>query len=618
MTRHPREDVGTTLAGRFQITGVLGEGGMAVAYRAVDLKHDRPAAVKVLQADETRSEEFRKRFEREAKLADHAFHPHILPIWDSGDADGVFYIAMPLADYDLRAVIEQNPHGIEPRRAMRIIAQIGYALDFAHERHIVHRDVKPENILVIEQQTAGEYAYLADFGIAKDVASDEKLTGTRFVPMSPSTAAPEQITGEGTLDGRIDQYALACTLYHALCGRPPFVADSTRDMLVAHLFQDAPPASTVNAALPIAINNVLARGMAKAPEDRFESCQELVTHARSALGVDLDELPETPPRDVAVEEDPNKTFLDPGRLAAAGAAGARTAVEDMPPPLPPDFGRTVVEDIPAPDPNATRHVGEHDRDGDGEPVAWYRRTPVVVGALVAVAVIGVVVALAAGGGGKSKAATDRASAGPAAVSPATTTTTTPPTTTGSTTTAPPGSTTPDPGSQPHDGLPAPSSGRYRQADMTELWKHIPYDRCSPIRWSGGADVTAIGTEPPGATAAIKCGLSAGHDLTAYYLMFNTDNRMNSAFRSYINGGAFGHTYDVRERSCGGRRAGTAEWGNGGHAQGHVDCVATALQGGGFDYGVVWTAPAINVLSLLQDSSSMRTTYRHRRASGPLL
>ena len=317
--RHPGVDVGTTLAGRFKIIGYVGGGGMAFVYRAVDLKHDRPAAVKVLQTRQTRTEEFRRRFEREANLAERGAHPHILPIWDAGEDHGVFYIAMPLADHDLGAMIESHPQGIDPRRAIRIVTQIAHALDFAHARGIIHRDVKPENIVVLEGQAVGDYAYLTDFGIAKDVGSDEQLTGTHL-PMSPSTAAPEQIAGKGTLDGRVDQYALACTLYEALSGKTPFTADNARDMLIAHMFHDPAPISTINASLPVALNNVFAKGLAKAPDERYASCQELVERARDALGVatETDAEPVVPPRDTRHRDGPEQDLPRPGTARRPG------------------------------------------------------------------------------------------------------------------------------------------------------------------------------------------------------------------------------------------------------------------------------------------------------------
>jgi serine/threonine-protein kinase len=607
---HPGVDVGTTLAGRFKLTGLLGGGGMAFVYRALDLKNDRPAAVKVLQTRQTRTEEFRKRFERESRLAEHSFHPNILPIWDAGEDGGVFYIATPLADYDLGALIAQHPQGIDPRRVMRIVNQVAHALDFAHSRNIVHRDVKPENILILEHQAAGDHAFLADFGIAKDVGSDERLTGTRFTPMSPTTAAPEQISGDRELDGRTDQYALTCTLYEALCGQPVYQAQSAHEMLRAHLYGEPQPITLVNRSLPVALNNVLAQGMAREPQDRYASCQELVAEARDALGVPAEaEIAGPDLRDTEAEDelDEGKTVLDPGRFVTPATA-ALTELEGSAPAEP---GPRPVTRDEAPPPA--------DRDGDRPPTPWYKRVPVLAGALVLVAAIGVGVALAAGGGGDKKSATTPASASAQTTQRPATTATTPTDTTPTDTT--PTDTTPTdttPTQTTGDaGAGAPQSARYRQSDMRQLFSYIPYRAsCAAIRWSGHADRIEIGKEPPGAAAAIKCNVNAGRDMKAYYVMFTTDARMNSAFRDYIHNAALGFTYDAKEASCGGRAPGPIRWTNHGRDAGRLDCVTVPYSDSTREYGVVWTANGVHVLTVLQDTSSMHDVYVQWPDSGP--
>ncbi|HUR86866.1 MAG TPA: serine/threonine-protein kinase [Solirubrobacteraceae bacterium] len=277
-------DIGTRLNGRWEITGVLGGGGMAHVYRGVDLELGRrKAAIKVMHRKLARDPEFLARFERESIVAEqNFFHPHILPIWDSGDDAGVFFIAMPLADTDLASLLEDKGT-LEPERALDLAGKIAWALDSAHENGVVHRDVKPENILLTRSEGEGDHPWLADFGIAKDAAAAATLTIHGMLGTA-GYAAPEQIRGSRQIDGRADQYALACTLYDVLVGHPPFTDARLEDLKQSHLTRRPPPIAAEIGAPP-ALDDVFARALAKQPGKRYENCRAFVGAARRALDV---------------------------------------------------------------------------------------------------------------------------------------------------------------------------------------------------------------------------------------------------------------------------------------------------------------------------------------------
>jgi serine/threonine-protein kinase len=281
VSRRGKISTGDLVAGRYRIDEFLGGGGMAVVYVATDTTHDRPAAVKVMQARLARAPEFRERFEREALIATRTFHPHILPVWDSGVHEGVFYIVTPLADFDLAGLM---PHdgGMDPQQAIAIVRAIAWALDAAHTHGVVHRDVKPENILIVGDPDQGmAHPYLADFGIAKS-AMATTLTVAQ-APMSVPYASPEQVRGDRDLTGASDQYSLACTLFDALAGRPPFYYDTASKILDAHMSERPPRISELNGELPAALDEVFERALAKDPAKRYENCQAFGDAAAAAL-----------------------------------------------------------------------------------------------------------------------------------------------------------------------------------------------------------------------------------------------------------------------------------------------------------------------------------------------
>jgi serine/threonine-protein kinase len=266
--------IGTQLGG-YRIVEPLGEGATSVVYRAEHVRLGRAAALKLLtpglgQAD------FRERFLRESQLAASLDHPSIVPIYDAGEEGGVLYIAMACVDgVDLKTLLVQEGR-IPLRRALRILSQVGSALDAAHARALVHRDVKPANILVAD----GDRAFLSDFGVAKELGSNGTTRTGSFVGTT-EYSAPEQIEGRA-VDGRADVYALACVLYECLAGTPPFHRPSELAVLNAHLH--APPPKLTKAApdLPAALEPVIAKALSKSPLDRYPTCGEFVAAARAA------------------------------------------------------------------------------------------------------------------------------------------------------------------------------------------------------------------------------------------------------------------------------------------------------------------------------------------------
>jgi serine/threonine protein kinase len=237
--------VGAELAG-YRIESVLGRGGMSVVYLAEQVALGRKVALKLLSPELAEDPDFRDRFEHESRLAASLDHPHVIPIYEARDADGVLFIAMRYVSGPTLQHEVQTDGPLEPQRAVAILAQIADALDAAHEEGLVHRDVKPGNILLATDRRGRDHAYLADFGLTKRRSSVAGKTKTGQFIGSIDYASPEQIEGK-PLDGRSDQYSLACVLYYCLTGHRPFERDSEVAVLYAHL-KDKPP--RLNAARP--------------------------------------------------------------------------------------------------------------------------------------------------------------------------------------------------------------------------------------------------------------------------------------------------------------------------------------------------------------------------------
>jgi protein kinase-like protein len=265
-------DVGTVLGG-YRIDGAIGHGGMGVVYRATDLRLSRTVAVKVITPSLAGDPEFRERFGRESRLAASIDHQNIVPVYEAGEADGLLYIAMRFVDgQDLDSILKATGR-LAPARAARIVEQVGWALDAAHARGLVHRDVKPANILITGSGRS-EHAYLTDFGLTKQLTSEARLTKTGQWVGTLDYSAPEQIDGR-PVDARTDVYALGCVLYHALSGQVPFVRDSQVAKMYAHLHDTAPAITEIAHAVPSQLDRVVARAMAKDPGARHSSAGDL-------------------------------------------------------------------------------------------------------------------------------------------------------------------------------------------------------------------------------------------------------------------------------------------------------------------------------------------------------
>src|SRR3954447_3399311 len=260
---------GDVFAGH-RIEEIAGRGGMGVVYRATELGLDRTVALKLITPALAGDPDFRARFVRESRAAASIEHPNVIPIYWAGEEQDVLYISMRWVDgQDLRDLI-RAAGAVEPRRAAHIISQVAAGLDAAHERGLVHRDVKPANILL----TAEDHAYLTDFGLTKRVADDEtRLSTTGGLVGTAAYVAPEQILGQ-RVDARTDVYSLGCVLFHAITGRTPFAAPAEGAMLAGHL-QEEPPSTGDKA-----FDAVMRRALAKDPADRYPSAGDL---GRAAL-----------------------------------------------------------------------------------------------------------------------------------------------------------------------------------------------------------------------------------------------------------------------------------------------------------------------------------------------
>ncbi len=274
-------EVGTEIGG-YRITELIGQGGMGTVYLADSVAGDGKFALKVLAPELARSDEFRTRFLREGQYASAIEHPNVVRVRNCGEDDGVLYMAMDYVDgEDLRSLTADGP--LEVERAVSILGQIAGALDAVHATGVRHRDVKPGNVIVGRDPDGYERSYLTDFGLSRNPVQDSRaLTAAGTFVGTYYYAAPEQILGKD-FDHRVDVYSLTCLLFESLTGQPPFMHARGDEVLHAHVEDPPPSVSERRGDLSPAIDSVVARGMAKDPDDRYGSCTGLIAAARTAL-----------------------------------------------------------------------------------------------------------------------------------------------------------------------------------------------------------------------------------------------------------------------------------------------------------------------------------------------
>jgi tRNA A-37 threonylcarbamoyl transferase component Bud32 len=376
--------------GRYRLIELIGEGAMGKVYKAFDTAIGRNVAIKVLPAELAQQRGYRERFRREALTAARLTEPHIIPIYDTGEIDGHLFLSMPVIDGTDIASLIRRDGAMTPELAVKVIEQLASALDAAHANGLVHRDVKPSNALM----TGHTFVYLIDFGIAHDVEAT-RLTQTGMVVGTIAYMAPERLSN-GITDARADIYALACVLHECLTGKLPYPGGSVEQMMAGHLTMDPPQPTTVNPAVPAGFDAVIARGMAKDPERRYQTAAQLAVAARRALAEATVAAEGGATRPISDRPEDDAT---PAPHEAVTAAASLPTVAEKTPAVPTPAAQTPAVPTPAaqtpaaqtrvaPTPAASRASAAGDLATLLSPAIPFVVAAVLAAAAAAVAVIG--------------------------------------------------------------------------------------------------------------------------------------------------------------------------------------------------------------------------------------
>jgi serine/threonine protein kinase len=312
-----------------RIEGQLGRGGMGIIFLAEHIHLSHKRALKVLAPEFAADEGFRQRFIRESRLAATVEHENIVPIYDAGEANDLLYIAMRYIEgSDLEAILKKRK-SLPLHEVVSILAQVAAALDRAHQEGLVHRDVKPANILIAQRPSEAGHVYLTDFGLTKRTDSHSRLTKTGLFLGTLDYIAPEQVEGK-VLDGRADVYSLGCVLYRCLTGDVPFPRDFETAVIAAHIMADVPKPTALRPELPAELDDVVAKAMAKSRDDRFTTCRELMDAAARALERAGDRETSRDPVFGLAPESPTIPRPSPGRSAETIPAARRPTVPESP------------------------------------------------------------------------------------------------------------------------------------------------------------------------------------------------------------------------------------------------------------------------------------------------